>query len=73
MREAGCQPPWRRFSFDGMLDCDNWTMLNQYNNEAFKIRSALKLDNIKLRKPLQMEWGQGGRMGYKRFIPDIKN
>ena len=28
MKKAGCQPHWRRFSFEGLPVCDNYTLLN---------------------------------------------
>ena len=27
MTEAGCQPPWRRFSVEGRPSCNNFTLL----------------------------------------------
>ena len=37
MGQAGCQPPWRRFSFDGMPDCDNITKLRKYDEEKKRV------------------------------------
>ena len=30
MRQAGCQPPWRRFSVVELPLCDVWTLLSNY-------------------------------------------
>ena len=35
--QAGCQPPWRRFTFDGIPVCDNWTILKNYHDEKWKV------------------------------------
>ena len=32
MDRIGCQPPWRRFSFDGLPLCDNWTLLSEFHS-----------------------------------------
>ena len=35
--KAGCQPPWRRVSVDDFPVCHNWTMLDSYDDEFWKI------------------------------------
>ena len=32
MNRIGCQPPWRRFSVDGLPLCDNWTLLSDFHH-----------------------------------------
>ena len=46
MRKAGCQPPWRRFSVEGLPICDNWALLNKYTIENSKVGSDMVKDEL---------------------------
>ena len=37
VRQANCQPHWRKYSFEGFPTCDNWTMLSKYDQEKWDI------------------------------------
>ena len=35
--EVGCQPPWRRFSVEGLPLCDSWYLFSEYNRTYYRI------------------------------------
>ena len=37
VRQANCQPHWRTFDFEGVPTCDNWSMLNKYDDVKWNI------------------------------------
>ena len=30
VKKVGCQPPWRRFTLEGIPECHNWTQFIKY-------------------------------------------
>ena len=36
-----CQPPWRRFTMEGVPQCQNWSKLNSYGKQ-YGVRRAKK-------------------------------
>ena len=44
--QAGCQPPWRRFTFVEIPLCDNWTLLTQYSHEKTRVLSDMTRDEL---------------------------
>ena len=34
VNSVGCQPPWRRFHFNGVPECDSWPLLYKYGKES---------------------------------------
>ena len=46
MRQAGCQPPWRRFDVEELPLCDNWTMLDKYSEENLNIKDTMTKEDI---------------------------
>ena len=37
VRQANCQPHWRKYSFEGVPTCNNWTMLSRYDKAKWDI------------------------------------
>ena len=37
--KVGCQPPWRRFTMQGVPQCDNWSQLSSYGKQ-YGVRRA---------------------------------
>ena len=33
-KRAGCQPPWRRFNFTGIPECNTWDKMWKYSNNS---------------------------------------
>ena len=46
IKQVGCQPPWRRFSVEGLPICDNWALLNKYTIENSKVGSDMVKDEL---------------------------
>ena len=44
--QAGCQPPWRRFTFEGIPLCDNWTLRTRYSHEKARVLSDMTRDEL---------------------------
>ena len=34
VKHVGCQPPWRRFNFSGVPECDSWPLLYEYGKKS---------------------------------------
>ena len=52
MLNVGCQPPWRRFSVEGLPLCDNSNLLTQFGNEYGRIITMVKNELIEETKCL---------------------
>ena len=50
MRQAGCQPPWRRFSVVELPLCDDWTSLSIYSDNHEKVSTMVREEIIKTTK-----------------------
>ena len=48
MSRAGCQPHWRRFTIEGLPDCDNSSMLTRYSEDYWKICDLYRQEIINL-------------------------
>ena len=46
VKKVGCQPPWRRFTFDDVPSCDNWTMLNRYGEVSSRFSERMSNDEV---------------------------
>ena len=46
MKRVGCQPPWRKFSVEGLPLCDNWTLLEIYGNESSRINTDITRETL---------------------------
>ena len=46
MLNVGCQPPWRRFSVEGLPLCDNSNLLTRYGNEYDRVTQMVKNELI---------------------------
>ena len=52
MLNVGCQPPWRRFSVEGLPICDNSNLLTQFGQEYNRITQMVKNELIEETKCL---------------------
>ena len=50
--EVGCQPPWRRFSVEGLPLCDNSNLLTRFGNEYTRVTQMVKNELIEETKCL---------------------
>ena len=47
MRNAECQPPWRRLDIVGLPQCDNMQLLNKFGKEYERISGMVRSKMIK--------------------------
>ena len=52
MLNVGCQPPWRRFSVEGLPICDNSNLLTQFGQQYNRITQMVKNELIEETKCL---------------------